>query len=109
MSQQIEYFALVKQTLARDIGNDSTEILINKALYMIVLGSNDYINNYMLTGSAARAMYTPEEYADLLVVTYLQHIKVLIIKIRNLLYKTALNNVNFTLQGKVFGETLTSQ
>jgi len=76
MSQQIEYFALVKQTFVRDIGNAPTEVMLNKALYVIVLGSNDYINNYMLTGSSARAMYTPDEYADLLVATYTQHIEV---------------------------------
>jgi len=76
MSQQIEYFTLVKQTLVHDIGNASTEAMLNKALYIIVLGSNDYINNYMLISSPARSMYTPEEYANLLVATYLQHIEV---------------------------------
>jgi hypothetical protein len=76
MSQQIEYFALVKQTLVQDLGNISVERMLNKALYVLVLGSNDYINNYMLTGSEARSMFTPDEYADLLVLTYSQHIEV---------------------------------
>ncbi|KAG0622309.1 hypothetical protein M758_3G088900 [Ceratodon purpureus] len=75
MSQQTEYFALVKQTLIRDIGNVTTERMLKNALYIIVLGSNDYINNYMLRGSAAHSMYTPDEYADFLVLTYSKHIE----------------------------------
>ena len=76
MSQQIEYFALVRETLAQELGNASVETMLNKALYIVVLGSNDYINNYMLTGSVARSMFTPDEYADLLVLTYGKHIEV---------------------------------
>nr|PNR51133.1 hypothetical protein PHYPA_010319 [Physcomitrium patens] len=74
MSQQIEYFALVKETLTQEIGNVTVDSLFMNSLCIIVLGSNDYINNYMLQGSVARSMFTPDEYADLLISTYSQHI-----------------------------------
>lgn len=76
MSQQIEYFALVKETLTQEIGNVTVDSLFMNSLCIIVLGSNDYINNYMLQGSVARSMFTPDEYADLLISTYSQHILV---------------------------------
>ena len=77
MSQQVEYFAVVKQTLGRELGMNSTQLLLGKALYLVVLGSNDYINNYMLPGASSRLMYSYQDYGDLLVSTYCEHIKVL--------------------------------
>ena len=78
MSQQVEYFAVVKETLARDLGLNSTQLLLGKALYLVVLGSNDYINNYMLPGASSRLMYSYQDFGDLLVKTYCEHIKVFI-------------------------------
>lgn len=76
MSQQVEYFAVVKETLARKFGLNSTEWLLHKSLYLVVLGSNDYINNYMLPGASSRLMYSYQNFGDLLVSTYCEHIKV---------------------------------
>lgn len=93
MSQQVEYFSLIKETLISQLGEDDTRLLLGDSLYIVVLGSNDFINNYMLPGAASRLMYTFQSWGDLLVKVYCQHIKVLI---------TIFNHLMKSLQQEAF-------
>ncbi|KAF1881902.1 hypothetical protein Lal_00038544 [Lupinus albus] len=69
---------IISQIAAKLGGPDKAQQHLNKCLYYINIGSNDYINNYFLrnTYSTSRT-YTPEQYAEALVQQYSQQIRVL--------------------------------
>ncbi|GAB2287588.1 hypothetical protein Dimus_021960 [Dionaea muscipula] len=51
---------------------------LSKCLYTVNIGSNDYINNYYaLQGYNTSTMYTPEQYATVLINQYYQQMKAL--------------------------------
>lgn len=49
---------------------------LNKCLYYVAMGSNDYLNNYFVPGyyNTSR-LYTPEQYAKVLIVQYYKQLK----------------------------------
>ena len=50
---------------------------LNKCLYYVSLGTNDYINNYFVPGNYETSrLYTPDQYAKVLIDQYSQQIKV---------------------------------
>ncbi|OAE22491.1 hypothetical protein AXG93_4697s1280 [Marchantia polymorpha subsp. ruderalis] len=75
MSQQLGYFANLKEDLIARRGEEATTKFLARALYFVVLGSNDYLNNYLQPNSAARKVYSPKAYQDLLVTTFSQQLK----------------------------------
>ncbi|KAL5856650.1 hypothetical protein ACOSQ3_004108 [Xanthoceras sorbifolium] len=56
-------------------GKDSATNLLNKCMYTVGMGSNDYINNYLSNSYNTRTMYTPEQYATVLIQQYSQQLK----------------------------------
>lgn len=76
MSVQLEYFKDLKQILLNSLGFADAERLIANSLYFIVIGSNDYLNNYLLPNSPDSLTYTPEEFQSLLIATFSQQLKV---------------------------------
>ncbi|KAJ9135965.1 hypothetical protein P3X46_033083 [Hevea brasiliensis] len=57
---------------------DSATEYLNKCFYSVVIGSNDYINNYFLPQFYnTSSQYTPEQYAEVLMEQYSQQIMTL--------------------------------
>ncbi|KAG6555134.1 hypothetical protein Mapa_003169 [Marchantia paleacea] len=75
LSQQLEQFLVVKQRLKVEFGAATASRLISGSLYYISTGSNDFINNYLLPGNPHLDIF-PDEYEQLLVSSYSDHIKV---------------------------------
>ncbi|KAJ7525773.1 hypothetical protein O6H91_17G065600 [Diphasiastrum complanatum] len=75
-NKQLEFFRKNKQSLIQLIGDSAANSLLQKSLYFIVFGSNDYINNYLLSDSPTRK-FTPSQYQDLLVSTFRQQLTTL--------------------------------
>ncbi|XP_006344120.1 GDSL esterase/lipase At1g29670-like [Solanum tuberosum] len=61
------------------VGNRvATNAHLNTCLYIVGIGSNDYINNYLVPKHySTNSMYTPSQYATLLVQQYAQQLKTL--------------------------------
>ncbi|XP_055829604.1 GDSL esterase/lipase At1g29670-like [Solanum dulcamara] len=61
------------------VGNRvATNSHLNKCLYIVGIGSNDYINNYLVPKHyPTNSLYTPSQYATLLVQQYAQQLKTL--------------------------------
>lgn len=50
---------------------------LKKCIYTVGMGSNDYINNYLMPDVYQTSkLYTPEQYADVLIEQYKQQLKV---------------------------------
>jgi len=58
------------------VGESKTAEIFAKALWYVTIGSNDYINNYLLKGSATGKQYTPQQYENLLISTFEQQLRV---------------------------------
>ncbi|KAF3331531.1 GDSL esterase/lipase [Carex littledalei] len=63
---QISYFEKTKEVIKLRIGEAEAEKLCNDALYLIGLGSNDYINNFLQPFMADGQAYTHDEFIVLL-------------------------------------------
>lgn len=60
-----------------NISNEDVTSLLNKCIYTIGIGSNDYVNNYFMPQSYnSSAQYTPEDFAKLLVAEHNRLIEV---------------------------------
>ncbi|KAL6600534.1 hypothetical protein ACP70R_045334 [Stipagrostis hirtigluma subsp. patula] len=66
MSQQLEYFKEYKEKLKVAKGESMANEIIAEALYVISIGTNDFIVNYFVL-PLRRAQYTPPEYVAYLV------------------------------------------
>ena len=75
-NRQLSYFQNTVADLRGMLGVASATKLLNEAMYFIVFGSNDYINNYLLHDSVTSRRYTPQQYEDLLVSTFRQQLMV---------------------------------
>ncbi|KAJ8626732.1 hypothetical protein MRB53_020039 [Persea americana] len=77
MSRQVENYRTTVQQVVRILGSeDSAANYLNKCIYSVGMGSNDYLNNYFmpLYYSSSR-QYTPEQYADVLIQQYTQQLR----------------------------------
>ncbi|KAJ4843009.1 hypothetical protein Tsubulata_005389 [Turnera subulata] len=74
LNKQLENHRNIISRLANIMGNQ-TDCLLNKCLYTVGMGSNDYINNYFLPQSPARTLFSPDQYAAELIDQYSQQIK----------------------------------
>ncbi|KAK4389471.1 GDSL esterase/lipase [Sesamum angolense] len=77
LNNQLKNHNVTITRIAGLLGSGTPELL-NKCLYYFVIGSNDYINNYLVPEYYPTSrMYTPEQYATVLVQQYSQHFKTL--------------------------------
>jgi len=67
--KQIEMFRDTKMTIANKIGHDKAEKFINGSIYLMSIGSNDYINNYLLPVQADSWQYAPDDFINYLLST----------------------------------------
>ncbi|KAG6544186.1 hypothetical protein Mapa_014386 [Marchantia paleacea] len=78
--KQLAAFLTVRQNLTSGrLGVNGTNDLVNKALFLINVGSNDYINNYMLPPSLSPRIkkYGLVEYQNLLIGTFRHNLQAL--------------------------------
>ncbi|KAI3704378.1 hypothetical protein L1987_74596 [Smallanthus sonchifolius] len=63
---QIDYFENTTKVIKAKTGEQAANNLLNKAVYFIGMGSNDYINNYLQPFLPDGQQYTPDEFLAVL-------------------------------------------
>ncbi|KAJ3706724.1 hypothetical protein LUZ61_010429 [Rhynchospora tenuis] len=74
MDSQIQNFGRILEELSSVLEN-RTEDYIGRSLFFVSMGSNDYINNFLLPISKTARLYAPESYAELLIHEYRRQLK----------------------------------
>lgn len=70
-NDQIALFQQSVVQLVVMLGRPAANDLLHNSLFAVVMGGNDYGNNYLLTGNnSTRTMYTPSQFVQLLMSTY---------------------------------------
>ncbi|KAL6988974.1 hypothetical protein U1Q18_014724 [Sarracenia purpurea var. burkii] len=76
ISQQMQYFRQYQGRVSALIGAEQTKILVNRALFLITLGGNDFVNNYYLVPYSARSrQYDLPNYVRYLISEYKKILK----------------------------------
>ncbi|GMH07655.1 hypothetical protein Nepgr_009495 [Nepenthes gracilis] len=71
ISRQLQYFQQYQQRVTQLIGAQRTKQLVNRALVLITLGGNDFVNNYYLVPYSARSrQYDLPDYVRYLISEY---------------------------------------
>jgi len=78
LNEQLQNHAATLSRLTQLLGTkQAAENYLNKCLYYVSLGSNDYLNNYFMPSNFTTSrLYTPDQYAKVLIDQYSQQIKV---------------------------------
>ena len=71
-NQQIQNFEL---TVGQIAGSAAASI-VARSIVFVGMGSNDYLNNYIIPNYETRRHYTPQQFADLLVTQYASQLTV---------------------------------
>ncbi|XP_078434609.1 GDSL-like Lipase/Acylhydrolase superfamily protein [Wolffia australiana] len=69
-NQQIHNFESTRNQLTARLGAARAASSIARCIFFVGMGSNDYLNNYLLPNYATRLQYNGEQYAELLVQQY---------------------------------------
>ncbi|KAM3284829.1 hypothetical protein P3S67_023628 [Capsicum chacoense] len=77
LGRQLENHQVTISRIANLLGNTtSAKKHLNKFLFIVAIGSNDYINNYLLPEIYPTShLYTPIQYATALIDQYSQHLR----------------------------------
>ncbi|KAK6164368.1 hypothetical protein DH2020_001232 [Rehmannia glutinosa] len=68
MYKQLEWFEEYQRRVSSLIGQQQTQVLVNKALVLVTVGGNDFVNNYFLTPITIRRLqYNLQDYSQLLI------------------------------------------
>eukprot|EP00249_Psilotum_nudum_P037063 c938_g1_i1 orf=296-1387(+) len=67
---QLGWFGNTISELQQLLGVSAAQNLVTNSLYTTVLGSNDYINNYLLAASNTAQQYTPAQFQQLLLTKF---------------------------------------
>ncbi|EPS67957.1 hypothetical protein M569_06816 [Genlisea aurea] len=73
-NQQIKNFENSLDQLATLTGNADLSQGLSKSIFFVGMGSNDYLNNYLMPNYDTKNQYNPQQYADLLVHQYTQQL-----------------------------------
>ena len=77
MDEQLGHFEQTKEELNALLGLDEAKNLINNALYTIVVGSNDFLDNYLFPiHTTVEPNLPPEDFIVKLITCYKPQIKV---------------------------------
>ncbi|KAI3412715.1 Lipase_GDSL domain-containing protein, partial [Psidium guajava] len=69
MWQEMEYYKEYKQKLRSYLGNHKANFILSEALYLVSLGTNDFLENYYMSLPGGRqSQFTVGQYEDFLVV-----------------------------------------
>lgn len=75
-NQQIKNFESTLDQIAGNLGADAVASAIAHCIFFVGMGSNDYLNNYLMPNYNTRSQYTGEQFADLLVQEYTHQLTV---------------------------------
>lgn len=75
--QLINHQTIVKRivSLMKNNGPLAADYL-GKCIYTVAIGNNDFLNNYFTNLYPTSRLYTPEQYADVLIQEYSQQLRV---------------------------------
>ena len=76
--KQIELFQGTQELIRSKIGKVEAEKFFQEARYVVALGSNDFINNYLMPLYSDSWTYNDETFVDYLVGTLQEQLKVYI-------------------------------
>ena len=80
MVRQFEYFQEYQNRVTALIGAQQTKQLVNRALILITVGGNDFVNNYYLVPYSARSLqYSLPDYVKFVISEYKKLLKVCLI------------------------------
>ncbi|KAL3645054.1 hypothetical protein CASFOL_010234 [Castilleja foliolosa] len=66
--KQLEFFEEYQKRVSSLIGQQQTQALVNKALFLVTVGGNDFVNNYFLTPITFRRLhYNLQDFSKLVV------------------------------------------
>ncbi|RZC54025.1 hypothetical protein C5167_012879 [Papaver somniferum] len=75
--QQIRNFQTTLDQITDNLGADDVATAIAKCLFFVGMGSNDYLNNYLLPNYATSRQYNAQQYATFLVQQYTRQLTTL--------------------------------
>ncbi|MQL90586.1 hypothetical protein Taro_023192, partial [Colocasia esculenta] len=75
MHEQMMNFQKTVQELSSQMGGGAAGELLQRSLFFVGMGNNDYINNYLLPFSGKPRKYTPEAYTQMLIQHYRGQLK----------------------------------
>ncbi|EFJ30459.1 hypothetical protein SELMODRAFT_89823 [Selaginella moellendorffii] len=70
LGKQIEYYGNTRSQIIGLLGQKAASQMLSKSIFCFVIGSNDYLNNYVAPVTATPLMYTPQQFQVRLVSTY---------------------------------------
>ncbi|XP_022152509.1 GDSL esterase/lipase At1g71691-like [Momordica charantia] len=73
-NQQIRNFENTLDQVSNNLGAANVEQSIEQCIFFVGMGSNDYLNNYLMPNYPTRNQYNGQQYADLLVNQYSQQL-----------------------------------
>ncbi|KAL5778760.1 hypothetical protein ACOSQ2_009497 [Xanthoceras sorbifolium] len=73
-AQQIKNFQNTLDQVTENLGADDVSKAIARCLFFVGMGSNDYLNNYLMPNYATRNQYNGQQFAQLLVQEYQQQL-----------------------------------
>ncbi|KAL2941372.1 hypothetical protein RDABS01_029722 [Bienertia sinuspersici] len=69
-SKQVENFGITMKQLQNQMNDAQLQQYLSKALVVVILGSNDYVNNYFNPTYPSSSRFKPDKYADILINQY---------------------------------------
>ena len=75
-NQQIKNFENTLDQITDNLGADDVARSLASCIFFVGMGSNDYLNNYLMPNYPTRAQYNAQQFADLLVQQYTQQLTV---------------------------------
>ncbi|CAI0556769.1 unnamed protein product [Linum tenue] len=75
--QQIENFQNTLDQLTSKVGAVDAAQGVGRSIFFVGMGSNDYLNNYLMPNYPTRGQYNGQQYADLLVQQYTRQLNTL--------------------------------
>jgi hypothetical protein len=77
IDKQLKLFDHYQQRLSAHVGAEETKKIVNKALVLIILGGNDFVNNYYLVPFSARSrQFSLPDYVTYLISEYKKILRV---------------------------------
>ncbi|XP_062153319.1 GDSL esterase/lipase At1g71691 [Alnus glutinosa] len=73
-NQQIRNFQSTLDQITDNLGADDVARAIGRCIFFIGMGSNDYLNNYLMPNYPTRNQYNGQQFADFLVQQYTQQL-----------------------------------
>ena len=75
-NQQIQNFENTLDQITDNLGADDVAEAISKCIFFVGMGSNDYLNNYLMPNYNTKNQYNGQQYANLLVQQYNRQLNV---------------------------------